>query len=64
MVFGGQNLAEEKADVAIDAGVVVEAMGRGAEGDDREVAVVAASAAEREVDVGGGGRGGEGCGGG
>lgn len=51
------DFTEEEADVVGDSGVGVVGMGGGAEGDDGEVAVVAAPAAEGEVDVGGGGWG-------
>lgn len=51
--FGRLDFAEEDVNVAGDSRViVVVAMGRGAEGDDGEVAVVAAFAAEGKVDVG------------
>lgn len=54
--FGGANLTKEEADIGGDAGVVVEVVGGGTEGDDGEVAVVAASAAEGKVEVDGGGK--------
>lgn len=51
--FGGANLAKEETDVSGDAGIVIEAVRRGTEGDDGEVAVVTASAAEGKVDIDG-----------
>lgn len=56
MGFGGENFAEEEVDVGGDEGMVVEVARGGAERDDGEVTVVAAAAAEGEVEVDGGGR--------
>lgn len=51
----GGNVTEKEADVAGDSGVGI-GVGGGAEGDDGEVAVVTALAAEGEMDVNGGWR--------